>query len=144
MPLRRGIVVSTMPIHCKIKKYYLPGHLLSAFVKEKFDEFLQALRLGIVGLLRKDYTGTCTKLQAPNFWSAQVDRFSMKSSGGIGKKVAHLLSTGNIVSTTGLDLMQVSGYTIVAERLELFTILCTLSFGPSWFFLYGNENYRGT
>ena len=96
----------------------LPGHLLSAFVKEKFDEFLQALRLGIVGLLRKDFSGTCTKLQAPNFWSTQVDRFSMKSSGGIGKKVAHLLSTGNIVSTTGLDLMQVSGYTIVAERLN--------------------------
>jgi DNA-directed RNA polymerase I subunit RPA2 len=96
----------------------LPGHLLSAFVKEKFDEFYQALRLGLLGLLRKDYPGTCTKLQATNFWSAQVDRFSMKSSGGIGKKVAHLLSTGNIVSTTGLDLMQVSGYTIVAERLN--------------------------
>jgi DNA-directed RNA polymerase I subunit RPA2 len=28
------------------------------------------------------------------------------------------LSTGNIVSSTGLDLMQVSGYTIVAERLN--------------------------
>jgi len=47
-----------------------------------------------------------------------VDRYSGKSSGGIGKKVAHFLSTGNIISTTGLDLMQVSGYTIVAERLN--------------------------
>jgi DNA-directed RNA polymerase I subunit RPA2 len=96
----------------------LPGHLLAAFVKEKFDEFLQSLRLGVLGLLRKDFAGTSAKLQSSNFWSTQVDRFSMKSSGGIGKKVAHFLSTGNIVSTTGLDLMQVSGYTIVAERLN--------------------------
>lgn len=96
----------------------LPGHLMSAFVKEKFDEFLQSLRMGLLGLLRKDFAGTCAKIQNPNFWGSQVDRFSMKSSGGIGKKVAHFLSTGNIVSTTGLDLMQVSGYTIVAERLN--------------------------
>lgn len=96
----------------------LPGHLISTFVKEKFEEFLQGLRTGLLGLLRKDFAGTCSKLQSTNFWGSQVDRFSMKSSGGIGKKVAHFLSTGNIVSTTGLDLMQVSGYTIVAERLN--------------------------
>lgn len=96
----------------------LPGHLMSAFLKEKFEEFLQALRSGLLGLLRKDYVGTCSKLQNTAFWGSQVDRFSMKSSGGIGKKVAHFLSTGNIVSTSGLDLMQVSGYTIVAERLN--------------------------
>jgi len=32
--------------------------------------------------------------------------------------VQHFLSTGNLLSTTGLDLMQVSGYTIVAEKLN--------------------------
>jgi DNA-directed RNA polymerase I subunit RPA2 len=96
----------------------LPGHLMSTFVKEKFEEFLQALRAGLVALLRKDFAGTCAKLQSSAFCGSQVDRFSMKSSGGIGKKVAHFLSTGNIVSTSGLDLMQVSGYTIVAERLN--------------------------
>ena len=96
----------------------LPGHLMSTFVKEKFDEFLSTLRAGLLGLLRKDYAGTCDKMGKEAFWSSQVDRFSMKSSGGIGKKVAHFLSTGNIISTSGLDLMQVSGYTIVAERLN--------------------------
>ncbi len=30
------------------------------------------------------------------------------------------MCAGNIVSSTGLDLMQVSGYTIVAERLNIF------------------------
>jgi DNA-directed RNA polymerase I subunit RPA2 len=96
----------------------LPGHLMCSFVKEKFDEFLQNLRLGLTQQLRRDFAKTSKKLLDPNYWVKQVDRFSGKSSGGIGKKVAHFLSTGNIVSTTGLDLMQVSGYTIVAERLN--------------------------
>ena len=33
----------------------MPGHLLSMFVKEKFDEMLQAVRLGMVTEMRKDY-----------------------------------------------------------------------------------------
>ena len=96
----------------------LPGHLLSTFVKEKFDEFLQNLRLGMMTELRKDFSKVARKMFDSNFWTKQVDRYSGKSNGGIGKKVSHFLSTGNIVSTTGLDLMQVSGYTIVAERLN--------------------------
>eukprot|EP00605_Chrysophyceae_sp_TOSAG23-4_P002894 GSChrysophyteH1.ASY1.ANO1.3189.1 assembled CDS len=36
------------------------------------------------------------------------------------ESIGTFLSTGNIVSNTGLDLMQVSGYTIVAERLNIF------------------------
>lgn len=97
----------------------LPGHLMSTFLKEKFEEFLQAMRLGILTEMRRDFTRTSAKLVHDNrHWEKTVDRFSGKSSGGIAKKVQYLLSTGNIVSTTGLDLMQVSGYTIVAERLN--------------------------
>jgi len=96
----------------------LPGHLMCTFVKEKFEEFMQNLRLGILNELRKDYVRTSAKFHDTKFWGKMVDRHLGKSSGGIGKKVQHFLSTGNIISTTGLDLMQVSGYTIVAERLN--------------------------
>eukprot|EP00934_Nitzschia_sp_Nitz4_P004474 Nitzschia sp. Nitz4//scaffold35_size145790//31425//35153//NITZ4_003015-RA/size145790-processed-gene-0.227-mRNA-1//-1//CDS//3329549079//4464//frame0 len=96
----------------------MPGHLISTFVKEKFEEMLQAVRLGMVTEMRKDFTRFVSKTQDQTFWSKLVDRYSGNSSGGIGKKVGHFLSTGNIVSTTGLDLMQVSGYTIVAEKLN--------------------------
>jgi DNA-directed RNA polymerase I subunit RPA2 len=96
----------------------LPGHLISSFVKEKFDEFLQNLRLGLTTDLRREYSKTAKQLSNSAYWSKQVDRYSGKGSGGIGQKVSHFLSTGNIISTTGLDLMQVSGYTIVAERLN--------------------------
>lgn len=96
----------------------LTGHLMTSFVKEKFEEMLQQIRGGLIQDMRKDYSGTLSHIQDKKFWSKIVDRHSLVSSGGIGKKVQHFLSTGNIVSTTGLDLMQVSGYTIVAERLN--------------------------
>jgi DNA-directed RNA polymerase I subunit RPA2 len=96
----------------------VPGHLMSGFVKEKFDEMLQNLRLGMTIEMRKDYGRFVGKLQDSKFWGKLIDRYSGSASGGIGKKVSHFLSTGNIISTTGLDLMQVSGFTIVAEKLN--------------------------
>lgn len=96
----------------------LPGHLISAFIKEKFEELLQGVRLGLLIEARKDAAKVLASWQDSKFWLKLVERYASSSSGGIGKKFAHLLSTGNIVSTTGLDLMQVSGYTIVAEKLN--------------------------
>mmetsp|Transcript_15361 Transcript_15361/g.32510 ORF Transcript_15361/g.32510 Transcript_15361/m.32510 type:complete len:1280 (+) Transcript_15361:201-4040(+) len=96
----------------------LPGHLLCTFVKEKFEETLGAIRMGIMKEMRMDYTKFLSNVPNNKWWSKMVDRYSNLSSGGIGKKVQHFLSTGNIISSTGLDLMQVSGYTIVAEKLN--------------------------
>lgn len=96
----------------------MPGHLISTFVKEKFEEMLQAIRLGMVIEMRKDYSRFVGRLKDQAFWNKLVERYSGNSSGGVGKKVGHFLSTGNIVSSSGLDLMQVSGYTIVAEKLN--------------------------
>ena len=96
----------------------LPGHLMSAFVKEKFEELLQSTRLFLLKEMRTSFAKLAQNIQDQKFWSKIVDRQSGLATGGIGKKVQHLLSTGNIISTTGLDLMQVSGFTIVAERLN--------------------------
>jgi DNA-directed RNA polymerase I subunit RPA2 len=96
----------------------LPGHLMTSFVKEKFEEMLQALRLGLIREMKLDFARSPSKFSDSKFWSKHVDRHGSLSAGGIGKKVQHFLSTGNIISTTGLDLMQVSGFTIVAERLN--------------------------
>ena len=96
----------------------LPGHLLSTFVKEKFEETLENVRLGLIKEMRIDYTKFLSNVTQMKHWTKVIDRYGMLSSGGIGKKVQHFLSTGNIISTTGLDLMQVSGYTIVAEKLN--------------------------
>ena len=49
-------------------------------------------------------------------------------------KIAIFLSTGNLVSQSGLDLQQVSGYTVVAEKLTL-SFHFSFQNGPPWFLL---------
>lgn len=96
----------------------LPGNLLTTFVKEKFEEMLQNFRQLLLREMRVDFSKLKLNMNNLKWWGKLVDRSSSLASGGIGKKVQHFLSTGNIISTTGLDLLQVSGYTIVAEKLN--------------------------
>lgn len=96
----------------------LPGHFISYFVKEKFEEILVKLSDVIRKMLSKNFADALAKIRKPTNWPTLIDRASMKSSGSIGKKVEYLLSTGNLVSSSGLDMMQASGFTIVAERLN--------------------------
>jgi DNA-directed RNA polymerase I subunit RPA2 len=87
-------------------------------VKEKFTEFLEKLKDDTRILMRKNFSAVKQRYQDKHFWSTQIDRSSMKSSGSIGKKVSYFLATGNVVSSSGLDLMQTSGFTIIAERIN--------------------------
>ena len=96
----------------------MPGHLLSTMVKEKFVEMLQVMRAGMITEMRKDFARFTSRIRDQAFWGKFIERYSGNASGGIGKKVSTFLSTGNITSISGLDLMQASGYTIVAERLN--------------------------
>lgn len=96
----------------------LPGHLIATFVKEKTEEQLTSMRKGVSKEIRTRGAKALSELGEPAFWGKICDRYGGGAAGNIGKKVAHFLSTGNIVSSSGLDLMQVSGYTIVAERLN--------------------------
>ena len=41
----------------------------------------------------------------------------------IGKALEYFLATGNLISESGLDLQQTSGFTIVAERLNYWRYL---------------------
>ena len=96
----------------------MPGHLLSTMVKEKFEEVLQTIRQGMMIEMRKDFNVFSKRILESAFWSRLMDRYSSNASGGIGKRIATFLSTGNVTSISGLDQMQTSGYTIVAERLN--------------------------
>ena len=94
----------------------LPGHLISMYVKEKLEEVLQNVRLQVTRELRADRTKCMAMIKTGPYYQRMFDRFG----GNLGSKIGTFLSTGNVISSTGLDLMQVSGYTIVAERLNIF------------------------
>ncbi|KND03173.1 DNA-directed RNA polymerase I core subunit RPA135 [Spizellomyces punctatus DAOM BR117] len=94
----------------------LPGHLYLGIMKEKMGDWLSAIKAQIQQDLRR--------------MPASVDFFDKKylskvfqktgGSADIGRKMEYFLATGNLVSNTGLDLQQTSGYTIVAEKLNFY------------------------
>lgn len=94
----------------------LPGHMYLIFLKEKLEEALLSIRNQMTRDLRID--ASRVNLQDGAYFLRCVDR-----APDIGRKLYYFLATGNLLSSTGLDLMQVSGYTIVAEKLNFLRYL---------------------
>ena len=84
---------------------------MTYFLKEKLWEYL----LGIRAAMMKDIRTDPTKV---DLFDTGYLKKAMERQADIGKKVYYFLATGNVISSTGLDLMQVAGYTIVAEKLN--------------------------
>lgn len=94
----------------------LPGHLINMSLKEKIEECLINMKGNILKDFRMNSERCLNDIKSVNYFQRLADRFG----GGIGSKIGTFLSTGNLISSTGLDLMQVSGFTVVAERLNMF------------------------
>ncbi|BBN05770.1 DNA-directed RNA polymerase I subunit RPA2 [Marchantia polymorpha subsp. ruderalis] len=90
----------------------LPGHLLTIFVKERMQEWLYRVK----ALLVKEIEDKpAFNLQD----STQVQKILEKvPASDVSKKVEYLLNTGNLVTQSGLDLQQSTGFTLVAEKLN--------------------------
>ena len=70
-------------------------------------------------LLIKDYVTNRSRCISDMDTSKYFQKIADKCSTGIGRRIETFLSTGNLITSTGLDLQQVSGFTIVAERLNI-------------------------
>ena len=57
---------------------------------------------------------------AVNLLDENYIRKSSERMPDFGKKMEYLLNTGNLVSKSGLDLSQSTGFTVVAEKLNFF------------------------
>jgi DNA-directed RNA polymerase I subunit RPA2 len=89
----------------------LPGHFYMMFFREKLEEVFQ----GIKSKVYKDVTSgkEVAKIREINYIERAID-----SMASIGKKIEYLIATGNLKSQTGLDLMQMNGYSFIAEKLN--------------------------
>ncbi|KZP13484.1 beta and beta-prime subunits of DNA dependent RNA-polymerase [Athelia psychrophila] len=107
-----GACCADNPDSVQHQEVLLPGSLYGMIIKERLEEALMGVRNQIgLDVRRED--------PAVNF----VDkRYFMKVlnkiSWDLGAKMSNFLATGNLVSPTGLDLQQASGFTIVAEKLN--------------------------
>ncbi|KAF8311445.1 beta and beta-prime subunits of DNA dependent RNA-polymerase [Clavulina sp. PMI_390] len=97
------------PAHQEI---LLPGFLYGMILKERMEEVVQAIQTQTQILSRHP-------TQPLNFQDARwMSRLLPKVSFDIGSKMAFFLATGTLKSQTGLDLQQVGGFTVVAEKLN--------------------------
>lgn len=89
----------------------LGGFLYGMIIKEKIDEYLNGFKAQVQSDVNRQV--------AVNFEDKKyIQRVFLKINENIGQKLQYFLSTGNLVSQTGLDLQQVSGYTVVAEKIN--------------------------
>eukprot|EP00466_Bigelowiella_natans_P020247 jgi/Bigna1/86206/estExt_fgenesh1_pg.C_80315 len=94
----------------------LPGHLVLMVVREK----LQDLIFGVKDNLERD-------MRMKRIESLHREEYIKKlvnaKANRVGDRVKYLISTGNLQSNTGLDLMQTTGFTIVGDKLNYFRYL---------------------
>ncbi|KAF9478398.1 DNA-directed RNA polymerase I polypeptide 2 [Pholiota conissans] len=89
----------------------LPGSLYGMIIKERMEEILNNIRGTISADVRN---GVAVDFNDKRYFAKVLS----KTNFDIGAKLSNFLATGNLVSPTGLDLQQASGFTIIAEKLN--------------------------
>lgn len=92
----------------------MSGHLYLMVLKEKLEESLNNVKLKIVKQLQD------RKKKSDQILHIAFVKAEFEHVGNISKKMENFLATGNLISKTGLDLMQMGGYSILAEKLNNF------------------------
>ncbi|CUM64158.1 uncharacterized protein PRCAT00001750001 [Priceomyces carsonii] len=104
------------PDATQYQEILLGGFLYGMIIKEKMEEYLQNIRIQIQTDINRG--------MAVNFNDRKyMSRVFMRINENIGQKLQYFLSTGNLVSQSGLDLQQVSGYTVVAEKINFYRFI---------------------
>lgn len=105
----------------------LPGFLYGMILKEKLDEWLRSIPAAIDDWLIRSEKDKYDKGHAGFTHSHFAKEFPTKILGrtneNIGSLLVYFLSTGNLVSPTGLDLQQTSGFTVVAEKINFYRFI---------------------
>ncbi len=94
----------------------LGGFLYGQILKEKLDEFLS---VNLRDALRFYWRRTpANNLLSPGFARDFPATIFRRANENLGGALEYFLSTGNLQSPSGLDLQQISGFTVVAEKLN--------------------------
>ncbi|KAF8735977.1 hypothetical protein AX14_001120 [Amanita brunnescens Koide BX004] len=89
----------------------LPGYLYGMIIKERLEEVLTQIQNAITMDVKN---GANVDFHDKKYFAKAISKINFD----IGARMQNFLATGNLVSPTGLDLQQTSGFTIVAEKLN--------------------------
>jgi len=120
--LASGRIKEDNPDSLVNQEVLLPGHLFAMIFKESLGNYLGFVKR----LLEREVNGVSLVAERTTFgdgksFRACLDKASSKLD--IGRKLEYFLATGNLISESGLDLQQNSGFTIVAERLNFWRFI---------------------
>lgn len=122
-----GDCQSDNPDAISSQEILLPGFLLGMILKEKLDEWLKSLPAAIDDWFARTEKEKHEKQDAgfthPHFVKEFPTKILGRTNENIGSLLVYFLSTGNLVSTTGLDLQQTSGFTVVAEKINFYRFI---------------------
>ncbi|KAK8049039.1 hypothetical protein PG994_010769 [Apiospora phragmitis] len=94
----------------------LGGFLYGMIIKERLDELLSTgVRTSLRDYFRRNPARTFTSQEFGKDFPMKIFQ---KTTENLGEMLQYFLSTGNLNSQSGLDLQQVSGFTVVAEKLN--------------------------
>lgn len=98
----------------------LPGLLYGMIIKERIDEWLYSIGLSLRDWSRsREYPAFTTKEFEKDF----ITKIVRKTNENLGQALDYFLSTGNLVSPSGLDLQQTSGFTVMAEKINFYRFI---------------------
>lgn len=109
-----GDIVDDNPDALSSHEVLLSGHLMQMIFKEKLQEYLQGAKSIMIRDARIEPHKVVKDGKAVEYFKRCLE----KNPINLTKKMEYFLATGNLRSESGLDLMQVSGYTVVAEKLN--------------------------
>ena len=108
----------------------LPGQIYGAILKEALEGSLQKCVQTLQKKARMSAYKKTEKGEQPSMptgsstpaypLTLQLVVNALRSGSEVTRKTEYFLSTGNLSSKTGLDLMQVTGFTIIADKLNAF------------------------
>jgi DNA-directed RNA polymerase I subunit RPA2 len=98
----------------------LGGFLYGMILKETVHEWLLSIAAQSRDWCRLK---NGAKFADPTFQSEFLQKVVARTNENLAGRLEYFLSTGNLVSPTGLDLQQVSGYTIIAEKINFYRFI---------------------
>ena len=105
----------------------LPGFLYGMILKEKLDEWLRSIQAVVLDWLtrrgKERHDQDAFGFAHPQFMKEFPTKILGRTNENIGSLLVYFLSTGNLVSPTGLDLQQTSGFTVVAEKINFYRFI---------------------
>jgi DNA-directed RNA polymerase I subunit RPA2 len=98
----------------------LPGLLYGMIIKERIEEWLYSIGQGLRDWGRQNQFAAFTTKDFERDFMPKIIR---KTNENLGQALDYFLSTGNLVSPSGLDLQQTSGFTVVAEKINFYRFI---------------------